>query len=151
MFTDYRRYGYRDYEPLITRQTQLMEYLNGKFDNIKVSVDSDAIADIVNDKVEGTLANNQSDIDEKFKLISHQIEKAKHEVIGHIKPYCPYSQPKPHDPHHHHHHHDGCHPFDGFATKEDIEAAIEKINSNTNDHFTDLNLDVIREKNHRGY
>lgn len=45
--SDLRRYDYFDNEPLITTTTQIKDYLDGKFSNIKVEVSDEKLDNII--------------------------------------------------------------------------------------------------------
>lgn len=73
MINDIRVYNYYDDEPLITRESQMKDYLDKKFSSIKVDVDLSEVNEKL-DKIDGS-----SD-----EIIS-EIRESKSEIIEEIK------------------------------------------------------------------
>lgn len=114
---DYRVYGYGPTPVnMVNRVDQIKNYLDDKFDNIDVNVDTDAMASAITTSLECVIAR----INDKLDKTNEHIENVKHEIVANIHGQKP------------------C----GFVTKEDVQCAIETINANTDERFEDLNEQV---------
>lgn len=108
----YRPYEY-DYDTSYVGRTGVIEnYLDKKFSSI--SVDPNLIKTTIETSVHDSLGN----IDCKFCSVHHHIERAKDEIIEHDSIGCT------------------C----NLATKADIENAVSRINTHTDEKFDEIDF-----------
>lgn len=115
---DYRKYGYKDDVPLVSRCEQMYDYLDKKFSSVNIDTDQ------IETTIENTINNSLGDINCKFCNVNCHIETAKKEIIETVKENST-SQ---------------C--LCNLATKADVQQVIDDINKHTDSKFTEIDFNA---------
>lgn len=134
---NYKVYNYCEDNKLITRTEQIKNHIDEKFKHLDIDIDDDVIKDTIKDSIDNaigesfqdTIENNIKEtiteslgcVDKHLHHINCHIECAKNTIVDKIEE------------------HNHC--LFNVATKDDIEKAVDLVNTHTNRKFKEIDFE----------